>query len=339
MEMQLDAPKAVGSHPSAPHRPVPKPVESFWQRVTKQLGKACCPVILLLLAPSNALAQAASTLGIFVGPPVPVAGQAYTIRGRGATDSPPVTVENITVARSGDFVDITFFINHGSDFTSPAAYAGTVAGPDLPAGTYTFRQFVRERYFGQGGYSDPPVLQYSKTVVVTNASNVGEAVEYYNSNLHHYFMTASSNEIAALDAGVFSGWSRTGQVFPGLYLGNPSTDAAITPVAPVCRYYGVPSAGLDTHFFTAFATECAVIPQLWPNSWILETPNAFYVSLPNITDGSCPDGTIPLYRLFNGRPDVNHRYTTSLEIRQQMIDQQWIPEGYGAIGVGMCING
>jgi hypothetical protein len=228
-------------------------------------------------------------------------------------------VENITVARSGDFVDITFFINHGSDFTSPAAYAGTVAGPDLPAGTYTFRQFVRQRFFGQGGYSNPPVLQYSKTVVVTNASNVGEAVEYYNSNLHHYFMTASSNEIAALDAGVFSGWSRTGQVFPGLYLGNPSTDAAVTPVAPVCRYYGVPSAGLDTHFFTAFATECAVIPQLWPNSWILETPNAFYVSLPSITDGSCPDGTVPLYRLFNGRPDVNHRYTTSLEIRQQMI--------------------
>jgi len=41
-------------------------------------------------------------------------------------------VENITVARSGDFVDITFFINHGSDFTSPAAYAGTVAGRACP---------------------------------------------------------------------------------------------------------------------------------------------------------------------------------------------------------------
>lgn len=339
MDTQLHVPKAVRSHPSAPIEAFAKTVDSLWQRVTKQLVMACCPAILFLLAPSSAMAQASSTLGIFVGPPVPVAGKAYTIRGRGATTSPPVKVENITVVRSGEFVDVTFFLNHGSDFSSPVVYEGTVEGPDLPAGNYTFRQYVRQRYFGQGGYSNPPVLQYSKTVVVTTSANVVEAVEYYNSNLHHYFMTAAPEEIAALDAGVFSGWSRTGEAFRGLYLDNPSTNAAITPVAPVCRYYGVPSAGLDTHFFSAFASECAVIPQLWPDSWILENPDAFYASLPSIADGSCPDGTIPLYRLFNGKSDVNHRYATSLEIRQQMVDQKWIPEGYGPIGVGMCING
>lgn len=339
MEIQLHVRKAARSQLGAAHRPFAETVESLWQRVAKQLARACCPAVLFLLAPSSALAQASPTVGIFVGPPVPVAGMAYTIRGRGATTSPPVTVENITVARSGDFVDVTFFLNHGSDFSSPVVYEGTVAGPGLPAGTYTFRQFVRQRFFGQGSYSDPPVLQYSKTVLVTAAADVGEAVEFYNSHLRHYFMTASPNEIAALDAGVFAGWSRTGQAFPGIYLGNPSTDAAIAPVAPVCRYYGVPSAGLDTHFFSAFAGECAVIPQLWPDSWILENPNAFYVSLPSTIDGTCPDGTMPMYRVFNGTSDVNHRYTTSLEIRQQMIDQKWISEGYGPIGVAMCING
>lgn len=313
--------------------------ESPWKAAAKRLLSVCSPVALILLMHSSAFAQESSTVGIFVAPPVPVAGESYTIRGRGATTSPPVTVEDITVVRSGNFVDVTFFLNHGSDFSSPVVYEGAVAGPDLPAGTYTFRQFVRQRFFGQGNYSDPPVLQYSKTVIVTTVTNVGEAVEYYNAGLHHYFVTASPYEVAVLDAGNFPGWVRTGEVIPGLYLGNPSTDAAITPVAPVCRYYGIPSAGLNTHFFSAFASECSAVPQLWPDSWILETSQAFYVSLPNIMDGTCPDGTIPLYRLFNGMPDVNHRYTTSLAVRQQMISQHWIPEGYGPNGVGMCVNG
>ena len=35
------------------------------------------------------------------------------------------------------------------------------------------------------------------------------AVEYYNATLDHYFVTASADEIAKLDAGVFAGWART----------------------------------------------------------------------------------------------------------------------------------
>ena len=56
-----------------------------------------------------------------------------------------------------------------------------------------------------------------------------------------------------------------------------------------------------------------------------------------MADGSCVSGTVPLYRLYNNRPDVNHRYTTSLTIRQQMINAGWIPEGYGNMAVGMCV--
>jgi hypothetical protein len=58
--------------------------------------------------------------------------------------------------------------------------------------------------------------------------------------------------------------------------------------------------------------------------------------LPN-ADGTCPAGTIPVYRMFNngmgGAP--NHRFTTDLTVRQQMIDAGYTPEGAG-IGVGWC---
>jgi hypothetical protein len=291
----------------------------------------------LMLVP--AAGQADSQFGIFVGPPVPVASRPYSIRVKGLTDSPPIIVENITVGTSGDFVDITLYINHGSSITSPASYEGSIAGPLLSPGTYTFREFTRERSFGQGAYSEAGPPRHTLTVVVTPSANSGDAVEYYHSGLKHYFLTANNQEVASLDAGLFSGWTRTGEVLPGVYLSDPSSPNVQTPLAPVCRYYGLPSAGLDTHFFSASTAECAEVALKWPTIWQLETPSAFLTYLPNVADGSCTSGTIPVYRLYNNRPDANHRYTTSLEIRQVMIDQLWIPEGYGTLGVVMCVNG
>ena len=47
---------------------------------------------------------------------------------------------------------------------------------------------------------------------------------------------------------------------------------------------------------------------------------------------------MPVYRMYNngqgGAP--NHRYTTDLAVRAQMLVQGWIAEGYGKIGVIMC---
>ena len=162
------------------------------------------------------------------------------------------------------------------------------------------------------------------------------AVEYYDAQLDHYFMTADATEIAALDAGQFQGWVRTGQQFP-VYVAALSAGSIPSWLVPVCRYYGLPSAGLDTHFFSASVEECAAVAAKWPTQWLLETPNAFYSYLPDTTDASCPSGTVPVYRLFNNRRNVNHRYTTSLASRQKMIDAGWIPEGYGSMAVGMCV--
>ena len=294
---------------------------------------------IVMVCTAFAPAKVDAQLGIFVGPPVPVASLPYSIRVVGSTSSPPITVDNITVGVNGQFVDVTFYLNHGSDISSVAGYQGTVAGPPLVAGIYTFRQFTRERFFGQGDYSEPGAARYSITVIVTAASNVGDAIEYYYPVLNHYFMTALPAEIAALDGGAFAGWSRTGQKLSNVYLADPSTEGVPAPVTPVCRFYGLPSAGLDTHFFSASPAECAAVEAKWPDIWILETVGAFYVYLPNTVDGTCPDGTVPVYRVYNNRPDANHRYMTSLVIRQQMIAQFWAPEGYGNLGVVMCING
>jgi hypothetical protein len=64
--------------------------------------------------------------------------------------------------------------------------------------------------------------------------------------------------------------------------------------------------------------------------------DVFYTFLPDAS-GACPDGNVPVYRLYNdgqgGAP--NHRFTTSAAIQAQMTAEGWIPEGAGT-GVGWC---
>ena len=62
----------------------------------------------------------------------------------------------------------------------------------------------------------------------------------------------------------------------------------------------------------------------------------FQIALPDSTTGACPGGTIPVYRVWNNRPDSNHRYTTSLAIRDAMLAHGYIAEGYGPSAVIMC---
>jgi hypothetical protein len=70
---------------------------------------------------------------------------------------------------------------------------------------------------------------------------------------------------------------------------------------------------------------------------------AFYVALPDRVTGECPaDGhpgwyLAPVYRLWNGRPDSNHRYTRDPAIRDAMRRRGYVSEGYGPEGVAMCI--
>jgi hypothetical protein len=141
------------------------------------------------------------------------------------------------------------------------------------------------------------------------------AVEYLHAGFGHYFITAQADEIAGLDSGVFAGWARTGQTF------NVWTSG--TGLADVCRFFTTYFAPKSSHFYTANGAECALVGQnpVWQYEKI-----SFLVALPG-AGGNCPVG-VKLYRLYNngqtGAP--NHRYTTSLAIRAQMIAQGFSPE-------------
>ncbi len=159
---------------------------------------------------------------------------------------------------------------------------------------------------------------------VPASAGMVDAVEFYNASLDHYFVTANTDEIGKLDSGFFVGWQRTQQVFKVLESSDTSPGAS-----PVCRFYGSPAAGLDSHFYSASPVECAEVKQKFPTAWLLESDNVFQAYLPNTTTGACPSNTRPVYRTWNKRADSNHRYTTDTGIQDQMLAKGYVAEGYG----------
>jgi len=155
------------------------------------------------------------------------------------------------------------------------------------------------------------------------------AVEFFNSALDHYFVSALAPDIDALDTGRLAGWQRTGLSFRVF----PSQAAGGAGVTPVCRIIIPPPHG-DSHFFGRSPEECSQTLAKFP-FMSQETPAAFFVTLPLL--GVCPNGTIPVYRVFSNRADANHRYTTDRAVRTQMASMGWTIEGDGADFVVMCV--
>jgi hypothetical protein len=148
-------------------------------------------------------------------------------------------------------------------------------------------------------------------------------VEYYNVDLHHYFMTAHPDEMAAIASGSAGpGWTRTGWSFSAYPAG--STFCFGDCGLPVSRFY---SAFSNSHFYTADAAEAAGIQR--PGSeWMLESQE-FQAPVPD-AQGHCQVGQVPVYRLYNNRfafHDSNHRFVTDAGERAKMAAQGWIDEG------------
>lgn len=170
------------------------------------------------------------------------------------------------------------------------------------------------------------------------------AVEYYNAANDQYFVTTSRDEMAVLDAGGIAGWARTDNAQAFYAFEDPvqlvgGMDPAHAGASPVCRFFIPPAS----HFLSASADECAAVAALHPE-FVLETTTAFFAWLP-LADGTCaqPYAKIggfefqPVYRLWNKRPDTNHRLTASKVERDAMVEQGWVAEGYGNEGVAMCV--
>ena len=142
-------------------------------------------------------------------------------------------------------------------------------------------------------------------------------VEYYAASLNHYFMTAFSDEEAKLDAQTpIAGWTRTGESFPAY-------SAAAAGLSTVCRFFGTPGLGVNSHFYTGFDFECNAVKKL--AGWTFEA-DAFYIAA-NVAQ--CAANTRPVFRLYNngmgGEP--NHRYTTSWPLISDMQVEGWALEG------------
>jgi len=208
--------------------------------------------------------------------------------------------------------------------------ASVVASPTGPLGRFAY-------FPALGGVAYLPSYASNILFMPTRSGAVAQvaaqagvliAVEYYHTGFGHYFITASRDEIAALDAGVFPQWERTGQSFKVYPLDAPG-------MANVCRFFSAKFAPKSSHFYTPSATECALTKN--NPDWVFEG-EVFSVS-PVATSGACAAGNTPLYRLYNngigGAP--NHRYTTSLSIRSTMQSEGWIPEGFGSDGVTGCV--
>jgi Matrixin/Abnormal spindle-like microcephaly-assoc'd, ASPM-SPD-2-Hydin/Repeat of unknown function (DUF5648) len=151
-------------------------------------------------------------------------------------------------------------------------------------------------------------------------------VEFYNATLDHYFITWIDAEIANLDAGLTpSRWTRTGYSFKAYATTQPGT-------SNICRFY-IPPADGNSHFFGRSPAECSAAQQEHPE-FVLEDANYMQLYVP--TAGACPSGSTPIYRLFDNRADVNHRYTTDRGVRDAMVAKGWIAEGDGPDRVVMC---
>lgn len=187
-----------------------------------------------------------------------------------------------------------------------AASVGTQQGvPDI----------AREQYFSIVRAVNPP------------AGQPQVVVEYFHDGFRNYFNTINQVEIDALDAGLFSGWTRE----VGSFIAWPTQAAAPPGAVSVCRFF---ASKFTSHFYTADPVECDAVVANFPE-WLLETREAYWIHLPDKSTGACAESLMPVYRVFKPT-SPNHRYVTDRVVRDTMVAAGWIAEGYGPDAVIMC---
>ncbi|MEP7183140.1 MAG: hypothetical protein ABI886_13230 [Betaproteobacteria bacterium] len=229
-----------------------------------------------------------------------------------------------TIQQSGNVISIYYQIPYQAG-PATSITLHPEFGP-LDAGDYKINYYATT-YLSGGPVSDSS-LRDTFNLTVLPGGEMRRTYEYYYAAKDHYFVTSDANEIQALDSGRFPGWVRTGQQFWSFTLDFPPVPPAPpSTLSPVCRFYGLPSAGLDSHFFTSSPSECTYVQVHWHYAWQLESQTAFLVVPVDSYTGFCPPNTFSVYRLYNNRPDINHRYTISSNTRDMMVAQGWIFEG------------
>ena len=147
-------------------------------------------------------------------------------------------------------------------------------------------------------------------------------MEFHNRDDGQYFLSADPAEIAFIDSGgLGSGWSRTGMQFNAW----PRDEVRVAGALPVCRFFGTPGFGPNSHFFTADATECALVRT---NPHWIDEGIAFRALLP--AAGVCPTGDVTIQRLWlaGAEPTASrHRYVSDVTLVGPMLGAGWVLEG------------
>jgi len=170
-------------------------------------------------------------------------------------------------------------------------------------------------------------LVFSSLLAAVAQAQTTSVVEFYHAGLNHYFRTGSSAEVSFVEAGgAGAGWVRTQRDFLAWI------DAASAPpeAAPVCRFYGTPGRGPNSHFYTVNAGECAFVRT--DPGWTYE--GIVFYAVPASSSG-CPSNLQPVWRNYNGRwqqNDSNHRFSIDSATYQNMIAAGWAGEG-----IVMCV--
>jgi hypothetical protein len=166
------------------------------------------------------------------------------------------------------------------------------------------------------------VTRYTFGAVPTTPGASTLAIGFFNTAINHFFVTSDTAEAAGIDRGAAgAGWQRTADDF------RVWQSAATAPAnaKPVCRFYGTPGVGPNSHFYTANAAECDAVKR--DRGWTFEGI-AFYVL--DAVDGACTTGSRPVYRFYNNgfaRNDSNHRYS---------VDSSAMPAPWTREGVVFC---
>jgi hypothetical protein len=196
---------------------------------------------------------------------------------------------------------------------------------DVPSEPLAMARFIRMATV-TGGRLDTITLDVH--VPFANVGGEVPVVEFWNDRLDHYFIAAGQGEIDGILSGAAGpGWHRTGHAFKAWLTQPPPT---FTSVGPVCRFYGVPAGGPNSHFFTASTEECEIVKR--NGGWFYEGIG-FYIR-PVGNPRVCPPGYLSVNRAYNMRAaqnDSNHRFTTSDSTIHAMED-----EGWGLEGTVMC---
>lgn len=160
------------------------------------------------------------------------------------------------------------------------------------------------------------------------------AFEFQRVGTDQYFTTARSSELEALLRGYVPGWRYTGANY---FTVRASTGATEPAGRPVCRWTMAYEGGA-THVYSPDAVECDALRRMPVGTF--ETEAAFHGFLPDPVTGACPvigeSPAVPVHRLWNGQARAIHRLVTDPALRDALVAQGWVPEGFGPTGVLFC---